>query len=57
MSPWVERITKTKNFAILCLTVYGIGALLAGVDHAIVFLVASLIAGIAGYEIKALRKS
>jgi len=46
---------ETKKVAIICLTIYGITCLYFGIDHFIIFTIASLIAGIAGYEIKKWR--
>jgi len=55
MSSWVAKVFKTRNFAILCLTIYGIACLIANINHLVVFSIASAVAGIAGYEIKRLR--
>ena len=43
---------RVKLVAIVCLTVIVCVCLLCGIDHAIVAIVASIIGGIAGYEVK-----
>ena len=49
--------TRTKQLAIVCLTIILCVCLHHGIDHAIVALVAAIIGGIAGYEIqKPIRK-
>jgi len=45
-----------KKLAVVCLTVYGIACLYFGINHFVVFAIASGIAGIAGYEIRKHRE-
>jgi len=40
-----------KHLAVISLLIYGLACIVTGIDHQIAFLGATLIAGIAGFEI------
>jgi len=45
-----------KKLAVVCLTVYGLACLYFGINHLVVFTIATIIGGIAGYEIRKHRE-
>jgi len=47
---------ELKAIAIVALLVYGIWCLMTGVNHAIVFAIAVIIGGLAGYEYRRRRE-
>ena len=47
-----ETHPRTKQLAIICLTIIVCVCVFHGIDHALVAITAAIIGGIAGYEIK-----